>query len=93
MKKIGCFVILFGLSGCAHYADYQPKLASQPKDMARYEADRKFCLDDAMRRRNSADPLVNADAYKFPREMVDECMTSKGYNVVKIERHGIVNFN
>lgn len=85
MKRIIFISALFLLSACVpHWADYQPKLAVQPKNMAKYEANRKYCLNDAIHRKNKSDPLVDADAWKTPRQMVDECVAAKGYDVVKV---------
>lgn len=85
MKKISYLVFLLLISACAipHYADYQPKLGTQPKNLAKYESDRKFCLDDAVKRKNKSDPLMDSDAWKTPKQMTDECMSSKGYDVIK----------
>lgn len=91
MKKSLLFLLM--LIGCVpHYADYQPTLNKQPKDLVKYDLDRKFCLADANSRKNNS-TWGQDDFTKFPREMVDECMTKKGYDVVKVERHGFINFN
>jgi hypothetical protein len=84
MKKYTCCFLLL-LTGCIpHWADYQPKLATPPKDNVRYESDRKMCLADADKRSMKADPLADADAWTNPHSMVDRCMAAKGYDVIKV---------
>jgi hypothetical protein len=50
MRKI-IFGLVLLLAACGQYTkDYQPKLAEQPKDPIKYEADRQYCFTDVERR-------------------------------------------
>lgn len=80
MKKTCLFLLL--LTACAHWADYQPQLATQPKNHAKYEVDRKYCLDEAVKRKDKSVAYINSDMLKTPREMADECIAAKGYDVI-----------
>lgn len=44
MKKFGVILLLFAVTGCDASIDYQPKLKSPPKDAAKYDTDRKYCI-------------------------------------------------
>lgn len=44
-------LILLVLSGCAPWGmSHEPKLATSPKDLVKYESDLKFCREDMLRR-------------------------------------------
>lgn len=77
MKK--SILLLLLVTACA---PYKPNLASQPKDMVKYEADRSSCIQQGRDRKNKSG-MFGADSFKAPKEMADECMAAKGYDVVK----------
>lgn len=79
MKKSLLLLILLSLSACA---PYQTKLATPAKDQAKYKSDVKECIENGLKRRDQSD-FFGPDSNKTPREMADECMVLKGYNVIK----------
>jgi hypothetical protein len=78
MKKL--VLLLLAVTACAPYA---PKLASPPKNQAKYEADTKFCILQGRERRDKSEMFFGEDTWKTPRDMADECMAAKGYAVVR----------
>jgi len=85
MKKTLILLSFILLTSCAHWADYQPKLANEPLDKTKYEADRKACLEETLVRKSKADPFFSSDGNKTSRQIADECIAAKGYNVIKVE--------
>lgn len=95
MKTTG-IALLLSLSACTTLSHYQPPLAKQPKDQAKYQADLEACRDYA---RPSYGEVVggsfgllgsgvmaaggNDKAFKTSWTIVDECMQRKGYAVTK----------
>lgn len=52
MKKAISVLVLVALSGCTEM--YDPVLASRPKDMAKYDLDRRACVTEAHARGQAA---------------------------------------
>lgn len=53
MKKCLLLVLLAALSGCARFTwDYQPQLATVPKNTVKYEKDRQACFAEIRKIRN-----------------------------------------
>lgn len=54
MKKLQLLIILVVLSGCARFNwNYQPQLATQPKNAEKYEKDRQDCFAELRKIRSA----------------------------------------
>lgn len=80
---LGASVLLLTLASCQPIENYNPQLAEQPHDVVKYQADKKFCTSEALQRKEKS-RLTDGDLTKTPREMIDECMSTRGYKVVKV---------
>jgi hypothetical protein len=90
-------LLLIGLAGCTEYLayTYQPDLAEQPSNQAKYKVDLRDCQDELAATPSADSPFVpftlsgygptgtaqDANTIGGAQEIVNRCMAAKGYRI------------